>query len=170
MCARLLTGRTIEPSQQPVLFDLDPYLQRIFQPLLDWTSNPRAHAKLAAAVGAQPDHVAVAMAQVRAAWVEAARSSWGGAPTESRPWTVQAVLAIHLALAQSSLHRVWRQDEDPRAAHHRILLLFFAHYMAGAPLARLWKSENGKLPPPEDVVGQWFWGTWLRVLDATDVE
>jgi hypothetical protein len=57
---------------------------------------------------------------------------------------------------------------DPRSSHRRVMLLFLAHYAASAPLGRLWRVQDGKLPPPEDVLGEWFWGTWQRVLDAEE--
>ncbi len=164
MCARLLAGRPIEPSHQAWLFDLDPYIQRVLQPLLDWAADARAHRFLAARLGVEVPHVAAAMAQVRDTWLKAARGSWGGVPSESRPQTVQSILAAHLAVSQSSLHRIWRQQADERAAHHRVLLLFFACYLKDAPLGRLWKPIDDRVPPPEDVVGDWFWGTWMRVL------
>lgn len=166
--ARLLAGLTIEPHNQAWLFDLDPYIQRVLQPLLDWAAAPQAQAWLADELGVSNAHVGAAMSQVREGWLKAARTSWGGKPTEQRPFTVQSILAVHLALCQSSLHRLYRQEPDERASHHRMLLLFFAHYHHNAPLGRLWRSEGGSLPAPEDAVGEWFWGTWLRVLDATD--
>ncbi|MCB9680775.1 MAG: hypothetical protein H6733_04820 [Alphaproteobacteria bacterium] len=168
MAARLLAGDRIDPATQAWLFDLDPYIQRTLQPMLDWATNAATHRHLAGLVGAEPAHVGAAMAQVRDDWLRSARTSWGGAPTEQRPYTVQSILASHLAVVQSSLHRVYRQEADDRAAHHRILLLFFAHYVQSAPLGRLWRPVDGRLPPVEDVVGEWFWGTWQRVLEATD--
>jgi hypothetical protein len=37
-------------------------------------------------------------------------------------------------------------------------------------VGRLWRPENGRLPPPEDVIAEWFWGTWQRVLAARDAD
>ncbi|MCB9663826.1 MAG: hypothetical protein H6732_06920 [Alphaproteobacteria bacterium] len=168
ICARTLTREKIDAHRQSVLFDLDPYIQRVLQPLLDWAVDPRTHRHLAGRMGVEPEHVGAAMAQVRDGWARAAATSWGGVPTEERPFTVQSILAAHLAVSQASLHRLFHAEDDPRAPHSRILLLFVAHYLKDAPLGRLWKTVDGKLPPPEDVVGQWFWPLWLRVLDAID--
>lgn len=168
ICARMLTRERLEAHRQSVLFDLDPYVQRVLAPLLEWAADARTHRHLAERMGVEPGHVGAAMAQVREGWLRAAATSWGGVPTEERPYTVQTLLAAHLAVSQSSLHRVFHAEDDPRAPHSRILLLFFAHYLRDAPIGRLWRTVEGQVPPPEDVVGQWFWPLWLRVLDAVD--
>ncbi len=170
LCARVLLGETIAPDRQAALFDLAPYVQRCLQPLLDWAAAPATHREIADQIGADVRHVGAALATVREGWLKAARASWGGVPTEERPYTVQSILVTHLAITQASLFRAWRMEADNRAPHHRVLLLFFAHYAAAAPVGRLWRPENGRLPPPEDVIAEWFWGTWQRVLAARDAD
>lgn len=171
LLARMLSKRPMDPSRQAALFDLGPYIQRILQPLLDWTAQPATHAHVAEKLGVPPSHAAAALAKVRRVWLKAARTSWGGAPTADRPHTVQSLLAVHLAVLQASLHRVFRQPPDGRAPHHRVLLLFFAFYAVKAPLGRLWRAgDDGQLPPPEDVIGEWFWCTWRSAMDAIEAD
>lgn len=166
ICARALSREAPGPGDLAVLFDLSPYVQRALQPMLDWTASSATHAALARTLGVEPSHVGAALAQVRGLWLQAAGQSWGGVPREDRPYTVQTLLAAHLALTHASLTRVLERPPDPRAAHTKVALLFFAHYHQDAPLGRLWRVEDGVLPPPEDVMGEWFWGTWQRVLQV----
>jgi hypothetical protein len=169
-CARVLGGHSIDPLRQAELFDLGPYIQRALQPLLDWAASPKTHAYLSQKMQVPHDHIAAALLKARDIWLQSAQASWGGAPTEGRPHTVQTLMATHLAVAQIGLHHVYKLTPDPRGPHHRVLLLFFAHYMQQAPLGRLWRVEGGALPPMEDVVGEWFWGAWQRVLRALERE
>lgn len=168
LCARLLAGRKLDAVDQSWIFDLDPYIQRVLQPLLDWAASPSTRAVIADVLQVDRDHVGAALAKVREGWLKQARTSWGGAPTPERPYTVQGILAAHLAATQASLSSAYHRPPDARADHHRILLLFFASYMQQASLGRLWRPVDGKVPPVEDVVGTWFWPTWSRVLDAVD--
>jgi hypothetical protein len=168
LCARVLSGEPVDPMQQAALFDLDPYIQRALQPLLDWAGRADTHAHVARELGAEVDHVRAALLQVREVWLKSARTSWGGSPAEGRPHTVQSILATHMAVSQEALHHLYRMPPDPRAPHHRVAVVFFAHYAQQASVGRLWKVEGGALPPTEDVLGEWFWGTWQRVLRALD--
>jgi hypothetical protein len=168
LCARVLSGEPIDPLQQAPLFDLGPYIQRALQPMLDWAASVETHVHLANELGVDPAHIRQALHQVRDIWLKSARTSWGGVPAEGRPHTVQSILTTHLVVAQQMLHHFYRMPPDPRGPHHRVVVLFFAHYAQQAALGRLWKAEEGELPPAEDVLGEWFWGTWQRVLRALD--
>ncbi len=169
MCARLLADRT-DPMEQVWLFDLGRSIQRCLQPMVDWARAARTRDHVAAARGLPPQLVGDALNQAADAWEQSIASSWGGMPDASRPHTVQTILASHLAVTQSALQSAWRRPPGSRAPHRRVLLLFFAHYAAHAPLGRLWRPVDGQLPPPEDLVGQWFWGTWERVMAALAAE
>jgi hypothetical protein len=80
------------------------------------------------------------------------------------------------------MRRLYNKPADVRCPHRRVLLLFAAHYLSDAALARLWvkriaepvpvefevEDDKEPLPIPEDIVGDWFWGVWSRVLDAVE--
>lgn len=167
LCARAMQRQGIPPSGQPVLYDLAPYIQRALRPLLDGCGRADIHRHIADRHGVSVDIARAAMARLGETWTDLARASWGGAPGPDRPVTIQGLLAAHLARVQSSVERLRRMPSDPRADHHRVLLLFLAHHMVDAPIGRLWRPVDGAVPDPEDVVGRWFWPLWQRSLDAS---
>lgn len=168
LLARELSKQDAPGPAEAALFDLSPAIQRGLQPMLDWAASSRTHAHVARKIGATEADVAAALSQVRQSWLNAAQTSWGGIPSPQRPHTVQTILATHLALSQASLRRSARMAPDPRMPHRKVILLFMAHYAAAAPIGRLWRPVDGALPPPEDVLGEWFWGCWQRVLDCPE--
>lgn len=166
LCARQLADAGLPASGQPVLFDIAPYIQRVLQPLVKWTARDDVRDHVASTLDITPETASAALKRIGAAWSDLARTSWGGVPSDERPHTIQGILAAHLARVQASLAQIRRMEPDPRADHHRMLLLFFAFHVSNAPLGRLWRPEGGRVPDPEDVPGAWFWPTWRRVLDA----
>lgn len=165
LCARMIAGEPLDGAALARLFDLGPHIQRALQPLLDWPASPAAQAHVAAKLDVSLDDAAGTLALVRDVWLKAAHASWGGRPSPERPVTVQTVLASHIAATSWSLTRRWREPGDRRVPHQPILLLFFASYVQQAALSRLWRAPDGTLPPPEDVIGEWFPVLWRRVLD-----
>ena len=75
-----------------------------------------------------------------------------------------------------SLRALLRRAPDPRAPHADMVLLFAAHYLREARIERLWlkamsdvsQDHEGRIPPPEDIAGAWFWRIWNRLLDELD--
>jgi len=170
LCARLLTGEPFDPASLSRVFDLGTCIQRALEPLLAWPTQKTVIAHYAGRLGVPEPSVATALGQVRDIWVRAAQSSWGGNPTPDRPVTVQTVLAAHLAATWHGLGRAWAEPGDPRVPHQPLVLLFFAAYAQQVPLGRLWRANDGSLPAPEDIVGQWFGVLWRRVLDAIGLD
>jgi hypothetical protein len=81
----------------------------------------------------------------------------------------------HLLALAGGLRTAVRRGPDPRSPHADLALLFAAHYLREARLERLWIRSmsdcavpDRKLPPPEDVVGTWFFRTLRRVLDESE--
>lgn len=166
LCARQLARHGRQPADQAALFDLPTFMRHALQPVIDWTGRPDVQAHVAQTVGVSPAAAAAALAQLRDVWSRQVDGPWCGAPSAKRPHTIVGILTAHLARVQASLSTLERHPPDPRAAHHRMLLLFFAHHVARAPLGRLWRPVNGQLPEPEDIAGAWFWPAWQRVLDV----
>jgi hypothetical protein len=167
LCARVLSGEPLDPARQSAMFDLGTAIHRVLQPLLDWAASPATQRHVSEHLGVTLEAAGTALEQVREVWVRSAHAAWAGRPDEDRPHTVQTILTTHLALVQSSLYRIWRRQPDGRGSHQRVMLLFLGHYFSEAPLGRLWRTtEKGDLVPVEDVLGDWFWGSWRRSLDA----
>lgn len=178
-----LMARAVEGSSDPkrfaALLDVGPALEGALQPLLDWTERPEVHQHLADRLGAPVAAVASTLAQARQVWDGGGRdesgprgalAGWCARPSEQRPTSVAALLTTHLVVTQLSLQRLLKRAPDRRGDHRHILLLFVATWLREAPLSRLWRSDDGRLPPMEDVAATWFWGTWQRVLDAVAFE
>ncbi|HMV67038.1 MAG TPA: hypothetical protein PKA64_09320, partial [Myxococcota bacterium] len=170
LCARLVAGEPLDGPALARLFDLGPHIQRALQPLLDWPALTATHAHLAHQLGVSTEEVAGTLALVRDVWLKAAHASWGGRSSPERPVTVQTVLATHMAATAWSLVKRWREQGDARVPHQPVLALFFATYAQQAALSRLWRAPDGTLPPPEDVVGQWFPVLWRRILDTVGLD
>lgn len=168
MLAGLHAEGTIPPYRQRALFDVETHVDVALQPLLRWIGQPTTITWLARTTGVDAARVRAALEQVREDWSLQARHSWGGRPSAERMHSVQSLFTTHLAVSQASLHRLYHQPADSRAPHKQVLKLFAGHYFAQAQLGRLWMSPDGTLPPIEDVAGQWFWPTWMRVLNAAE--
>lgn len=171
LMARALTGDLAEVTRHAAVFDVCGTFQRVLQPLLDWVRSPGARRHVAETFALPSGETERLMDEVHGVWVHAMQVGWAGRPAADRPHTVATIVTGHLALLQTSLARTQRRAPDGRGAHQRVLLLFLAHYLARAPLGRLWRTNaEGGLVPTEDVVGDWFWGTWRRALDALGYE
>jgi len=176
--AGLLASVAIEPNHaEPGLADLRFYdvgrhLRRVLAPLLDWAGNGDTHRTIAAALNLDTEPVATKMLEIQTTWANQASRAWYGEPTEARRHSIQTILATHLIALHGSLRSLLRRSSDTRRDHRSMLLFFAAHYLGEARIERLWLKglsdsiveENEPLPPPEDIVGTWFWCTWQRLL------
>ncbi len=160
------------------LYDLGRHLRLVLHPLLEWVNDARTHAHIAGSLGLELGTVVEKMTQVGDTWADQAGRAWYGPPTASRRHSIQTILTKHLIALHASLRRMTHRIPDSRWGHRSLLLLFTAHYLAEARIERLWLKglsdsivdEESPLPPPEDVVGTWFWCTWQRLLNQIDVE
>lgn len=172
-----LGGAQLGPSDVE-LFDLRRHLAAVLKPLLDWPREPDVHQQVAIALGLPLEGVAERMLELADAWDVQATSTWLPLPDAERPHTVHGLLLEHLVVLHSSLRRLAWEAPDPRWDHRPFLLLFAGHYLREARLERLWLKGlsdsvldgDSPVPPPEDVLGTWFWGCWIRLLDAMEAE
>ena len=160
------------------LYDVGRHLRLVLAPLLMWASDPRTHTHIANTLKIDLGVVAERMLEIRELWEDQAGRAWYGPPTESRRHSIQTILARHLIALHGSLRRMTHRVPDSRWGHRSLLLLFTAHYLSEARIERLWLKglsdsivdEASPLPPPEDVVGTWFWTIWQRLLNQIDSE
>lgn len=160
------------------LFDVAQHLEAVLGPLLAWPRDPDVHQAVASALDLPLEGVAGQMLELGDAWEQQATSTWMALPGPGRPHTVHGLIVQHLVSLHSSLRRLAWDTPDPRWDHRPVLLLFAAHYLREARLERLWLkglsdsviAPEDPVPPAEDVVGTWFWGCWMRLLDALEGE
>jgi hypothetical protein len=176
MFARLLHGEANGRGGDLILLDVERHIRAVLKPLVAWAEAPQTSGWIAAQLRIPSEVVQRAMDKVAAEWKEQLDLAWVGAPADGHGRTVQALITTHLVVLQDGLRSAMARRADPRGPHKDILLLFAAQYFAHAPLERLWAeaSENNTWPSVRvsvtDVVGQWFWGAWTRVLDAMQDE
>jgi hypothetical protein len=173
---RLGSGRT--SPEDADLFDVPRHMRAALSPLLAWAGRSSTHKYLAGETGCRVEQVATLLEGVREAWIGHAGTSWYGPPGTKAP-SIQTLVLEHLAVVWASLRRLLRADPDPRGEHGDLVLLFAAHYLREARLERLWikslsdvvePDDPGKMPPPEDVAGHWFWCAWSRLLEEIERE
>lgn len=160
------------------LLDVRRHLEATLRPLLDWPRSLEAHQEVSSYFGVPPEHASRVLLELARSWEVAVRRSWLAVPDGARPHTVYGVLVQHLVALFASLRALAYGPPDPRADHRMVLLLFAGHYLDAAPVERLWLrglsdailGENDPVPPPEDIVGTWFWPCWLAVLDGLEAE
>lgn len=158
------------------LFDVVRHLKAALEPLVAWGRSEATHTQLAARLRLEKDAVKAALEPLADAWEVQLRQRWLAPSIGGKKPGVAAIVFAHLVALRGSLVRVSLREPDRRWEHRSLCLLFAGHYLAEAPLERLWHkglsdmlvTEGAKLPPPEDIVGCWFWSVWQRVLDATD--
>lgn len=159
------------------LYDLPRHMRAVLAPLMAWAGRATTHKAVAKALGVETQEVADLLDQVRERWIEHAGVSWYGPPGSRAP-SIQTLVLEHVIALHQSLRRVMRRAPDPRGDHTEVLLLFCAHYLREARLERLWlkslsdcvEEPVGKIPPPEDLPGHWFWRAWIRLLDELERE
>ena len=157
------------------LLDTERHLREVLMPLIRWLSDPTAHEHIARHLGRERAEIATALVAVQEAWSHQLNRSWI-APPRPNQTSLLSLLMPHLVTLTGSLRALLVAEPDDRAAHRDVLQLFTAFYLREAPLERLWvrglaDTLPGETSPlPEDVPGDWFWGTWQRVLDATENE
>ena len=160
------------------LYDVGRHLRLVLQPLLDWAGDPKTHTHISRTLKLDLGAVATTMSDIHTTWQDQAGRAWYGPPTESRRHSIQTILTKHLIALHASLRRMTHRIPDSRWGHRSLLLLFTSHYLAEARIERLWLKglsdsivdEDSPLPPPEDVVGTWFWVVWQRLLNQIDAE
>jgi len=153
------------------IFDLPRHFRAVLQPVVDAAAAPETHAHLVRALGRPEREVRELLASLHAAWSEHAVAAWWGAPPAP---SILTIALQHLLALFDSLAVLMGSQPDPRVEHADLLLLFTAHYLREAPLERLWIKDlsdcvdaeaEGRLPPPEDIAGHWFWRTFFRIVD-----
>ena len=160
------------------LLDVGRHLRQALEPIIAWANSQDTHDHIAVQLRLAPGDVAQTMNDVGIRWRAHAETAWFAPPSDERRHTICGIVFSHLIALRGSLMRVVDRTADPRWEHRNMSLLFTAHYLADAPIERLWMKglsdslidENSRLPPPEDVVGSWFWTCWVRLLDAIDNE
>ncbi|MEZ4239110.1 MAG: hypothetical protein R3F59_23750 [Myxococcota bacterium] len=158
------------------LYDVPRHMRAVLGPMFAWAGRSSTHKHLARELDRPVEEVMVVMEQVREAWVRHAGISWYGPPGTKTP-SIQTLVLEHLVVLHRSLRHMLERPSDARADHVDLLLLFAAHYLREARLERLWVRSlsdcadgDSRLPPPEDIVGHWFWRSWQRLLDEIELE
>jgi len=170
-----------DPNHEPTFddlafYDLGHHLRAVIAPLLTWAGSTATHLHVATTLGVELASVTQTMEGVLETWTAQAERAWYGAPNESRRHSIQTLLTLHLIAVHSSLRSMLHRVPDPRSPHRSLLLLFTAHYFNESRIERIWLTglsdsiidEPATLPPPEDIMGTWFWCTWQRLLDHMD--
>jgi hypothetical protein len=170
-----------EPTHEPTLadlpfYDLGRHLRAVIAPLLTWAGANATHLHIATNLGIELESVTETMGKVSETWAAQAERAWYGGPTPTRRHSIQTVLTLHLIAVHSSLRSMLNRVPDLRSPHRSLLLLFTAHYFNETRVERLWLKglsdsivdDTATLPPPEDIMGTWFWCTWQRLLDHMD--
>lgn len=160
------------------LLDLPSHLRAALTPLIEWGRTESTIAHVATRMRARPDSVADALETLSQEWEHHLETRWLKPPSVERRHTIPGIVFTHLIALRSSLIRLALREPDRRWEHRSLCLLFAAHYLADAPIERLWlkglsdmlMDDATRMPPPEDIVGCWFWPTWQRLLDVGDIE
>lgn len=157
------------------LYDVEGHLRAVLQPVFAWANNPASHKVIAREYGLSVDLVAGRLRELSRVWQDHAHRAWWGS-NPGKP-NIVTILVPHLVALQGSLRRLMRRHAVDDWPHGDLLLLFAAHYLREARLERLWVTElsdtaesDDALPPPEDIVGAWFWAVWQRLLDEVEID
>ena len=153
-----------------VLYDFGRHLRAVLEPLTDWAASGETSKFLAERFSVEADVMKSTLTEVAAAWSRHLDKGWCGAPAAGRTQSARSVLSLHMIHTHGALRRLYHRMPDPRAEHRDILMLYAGHYLATSPAERLWDEDDPTLPPGGDPVGAWFWGSWLRILDASDID
>lgn len=164
--AEHLSGVPLSPPEVADLFDLEPAVLRVLQPLFDWLDAPSTLDRLTEHLGGDSGSAEAARHAIREAWLDAAQNSWCGSPPEGRHHTVQTVIMVHLQCLRHALARMDTHPIDARGHHGAVLPLFVGSFLGRAPLGRLWMKSASKGPHPEDIIGTWFVPMWPQLLDC----
>ena len=180
--AEMVAGLNQEPKEpkdgRPDASDLDLYqlaghLSAIANPLLEWGNSPKTFRSIAGSLAGDEERTRLFLQEFEEAWNRRLDRRWAAPASTNRPHTVQSLLTNHLLASHVSLRRLYRRQPDPRAPHRDVLRLFAAFYFSESSLERLWDptlsvmpaDETKKVPPPEDVIGEYFWPLWQSVLN-----
>lgn len=145
------------------LYDVGTHMRVVLQPLLEWASDPLTAQHVTRRLKVEPEEATRAMSMVASEWSAQAEQVWWGKPKLPAHATVQANLGLHLVITASSLCRLLTGPLATPTPHRQTMLLFAGHYLASAPLKRLWSAKDGE-SPVIDPLGRWFWPTWLRLF------
>ena len=157
------------------LLDVPRHIRAVLAPLTAWAGRASTHRHVAKELGVPLDEVTALFEPVQAEGQQHAATSWCGAPGSRAP-SIQTLLLEHVLTLNVSLRSLLRRAPDPRVPHADMVMLFAAHYLREARIERLWlrsmsdvvDGHDGRIPPPEDIAGAWFWRTWVRLLDEVD--
>ena len=144
-------------------------LERLAQPLLDWALNPATHRPISQFLQIPLASVAQELENCHTLWVDRLHT-WTRPEGVERLHGTISQLMCRLSIFDGSLRRLYHQEADPRWAHQDILLLFAGHYVAEAPFDRTLLSAAIDSEHPGQALGEWFWPTWLRLLNALEDE
>lgn len=166
---------TVHPDDLDLL-DVPRHMKAVLGPLHQWAARSSTARHVAKETGRPIEEATRLFTQLRAAWANHERTSWCGLPGSRTP-SIQTLVLEHLLALTGGLRTALRRAPDPRTAHGDLAVLFAAHYLREARLERLWirsmsdcAEESRKLPPPEDIVGVWFFRALRRVLDEAEKE
>jgi len=149
-------------------FDVTGHIRRVLSPLVRWPLGGGAVDRVVDASDLPRDRAVKLLREIHEIWKQRMEATWVAPPRPERRHSVGSLVLNHLVLVRSSLRKTFAREADSRARHSDVLLSFAGCYFADAPLGRLWRPVGGRVPPPEDVVGDYFWSTWTRVLNALD--
>lgn len=151
-----------------VRYDVVRHLKRVLRPLIAWTEDPRTAEHLGSRLGVDRPAAQRALDELCSLWSDRLNTTWTGLIHPQRPASVAARLTAQVLRTRQALGLLWTQHPELGQEHREAALLFSAHYLAEAPLDRLWSREREALA--EDPVGQWFWPLWVNLLYAREDE
>lgn len=184
----ILSGVTLETpgslgrqSDLPRSSDVDAYdfgqhIKRVTEPLMRWAELPDTAQHVSTSLAITEEQASQVLAELAREWQQQLEHGWCASPRDFPVRSVQTLLTSHTLAIRTSLRRLYHRPADHRGEHRTLLLLFTGHYFADAALERLWSEANTNetWPPARpvtiDTIGEYFWGTWQRLLAARDAE
>jgi len=153
------------------LFDVSGQFRRALKPLIDWAGDTKTITRLAEIHKLDSKHVSVEMKKVRDTWRAQMDRGWCAPPRSGQPRSVAAVVSLHLVETWCALRAIQAKPSDKRFDHRDLMILAAGHFMAEAPVQRLWAGGLSDVGSPADEpFSEYFWATWAKMMETLEEE